>query len=146
MIETYMRSKPFNMIHLCIDEYKDFIIKGVAYNTTENEKIVFHDIQKLIIKMDQIFDRNGNPQAAREMRTFQSEDEFFSYQNAPHMYTTYEDVIKHRGKIITLDIVVLSRRQSSWQGKVFYDNEELEFKNALQMIKIIVKLLNDHIK
>ena len=135
------------MIHLCIDEYKDFIINGVAYNITEEEKIVFHDIHDLIIKMDRIFDRNGNPQASRKIRTFQAEDDkLYSYQNTPHMYCTYEDVIKHKGKIITLDIVVLSRRQSSWQGKVFYNDEIIDFKNALQMINIILEILNGHTK
>ena len=30
----YAKSIPFNMIHVCIDEYNHFQMKGYAYNNT----------------------------------------------------------------------------------------------------------------
>ena len=35
------------------------------------------------------------------------------------------------------DIVVKSRRQATWQGSLFFDNQEIEFQDVLEMIKII---------
>lgn len=143
-MERYILSKPYNMIHLCIHQYNEYIIKGVAYNNTVSESIPFHDINNLILQMDFIFDRNGNPQASRQTRSFQSDSEGYSYQNKPRMCCPYEDLLQYQGDIITLDIIVLSRRQSSWQGKIFYGQKEIDFQSALEMIKFINQLIDSH--
>ena len=69
-MDKYIRSMSFNMIHLCIDDYENYKIKGRAYNNTRQEVICFNDIDDIFIQFDRIFDDNGQPQASQSSRSF----------------------------------------------------------------------------
>lgn len=141
-MERYIRSMPFNMIHLCIDEYKDFHMSGKAYNNTLNQPISFVDIHDMVLSIDEIFNKNGNPQSSQEKRSFQKKKEFYPYQPRPKMNCPYEDYLSIHGDVATFDIVIKSRRQSSWQGIVYYQDYKEEFENVLELIKKITDFLS----
>ncbi|MBM6930856.1 hypothetical protein H5999_07300 [[Clostridium] spiroforme] len=69
-MDKYIRSMPFNMMHLCIDDYIDYQIIGSLYNTS-SEMMKFSDISDIILEMEHIFNRNGNPQSSQLTRSFQ---------------------------------------------------------------------------
>ena len=142
-MDKYIRSMPFNMMHLCIDDYIDYQIIGSLYNTS-SEMMKFSDISDIILEMEHIFNRNGNPQSSQLTRSFQKQEPAGIYQNKPILKWSYEELLVHQGKLLTLDIVVKSRRQSSWQGIIFYENQEIEFPTILDMIKSITHILNKH--
>lgn len=140
-MNRYINSISFNMIRLCIDSYSEYKITGKAYNNTINEEIEFFDINDVILRMERIFDRNGNPLSSQMARSFHKENNFFPYQNKPSTLFPYDELTKHHGKIADFDIVVKARRNSTWQGSVFYDDTEYLFTTILDMIKILDTLL-----
>lgn len=143
-MDRYIRSMPFNMIHLCIDDYKDYQITGSFYTTSTTSEIQFSDINDIILEMDKIFNKNGNPQSSQITRSFHKQENIAVYQNKPQLLCQYEDILIHQGKLLTIDIVVKSRRQSSWQGIIFFQDQEIRFSTILDMIKSITIILEKH--
>lgn len=141
-MDNYINNMPFVMIHLCIDEVDNYQIKGTAYNNTVEEPIVFQDIHDMILKVDKIFDKNGNPQSSRMKRSFQKEEKESSYQVNPKTYCEYTDYLDKKGKINTFDILVQSRRHSTWQGSLFYQEQEEKFENILELLKKLATFLS----
>lgn len=130
------------MVHLCIDQCQDCKLQGRAYNNTIKGEINFRDIHELVLKVDSIFNVNGNPLAFEEKRSFHKENNTQVYQYKPVLYNNYQDFTKLYGVIATLDIVVLTRMKSSWQGVLFYQEQTIEFQDVLELIKIIIDLLH----
>ncbi|MGM9954136.1 MAG: hypothetical protein ACI32Q_12295 [Intestinibaculum porci] len=143
-MDRYMRSAPYNMLHICVDVASEGHIAGRVYNPTIKENIVFRDVNELFLKADQLFDRNGNPMPSSLKRSFTPRDETrpHYYQRHPAQVCEYRDLLVQQGKVITLDLVVLTRHLSSWQGYLFYEDQTYEFKEVLEIVKIINKLLN----
>lgn len=133
----YIRSMPYNMIHLCVDEQDEYKITGTAYNNTIEFPIQFNDIYDVIIKFDDIFNKNGNPLAYNVLRSFQGNTIVGQYQNKPTMICDYEKFSDLKGKITECDIVVKSRRQSNWQGCVFFGDTEFSYSTIMELIRII---------
>lgn len=136
-MNKYINSISFNIIRLCIDTYNGFNITGKAYNNTIQDFIDFHDIYEVILKMDTIFDKNGNPLSSQVRRSFQQETSIYPYQNKPAILFPYETLREHKGVLADFDIVVKARRNSTWQGSIFHENKEYEFNTILDLIKII---------
>lgn len=130
------------MVHLCIDHCLDCQIQGRAYNNTIKEEIIFNDIHELVLKVDSIFNTNGNPLSFEEKRSFSKKINSQVYQHKPILYNDYLDFMNYHGTIATFDIVVLTRMKSSWQGILFYQEQSIEFKDVLELIKIIIELLH----
>lgn len=138
----YVKSTPYNMIHICIDEYEDYKMTGVAYNNTIDHPIYFNDIYEVVLQFDDIFNKNGNPLSYNVLRSFQGKKTMGQYQNKPHMFCDYESFLSKNGKIMTCDIVVSSRRRSNWQGYVFAGNQQYAYENIFDLIQIIEKQIN----
>lgn len=142
-MDRYMRSAPFNMIHVCIDTYDHYSITGRCYNNTIKNVITFKDINYLFIEVDKIFDANGNPMSSQVKRSFnKNEPGQGTYKHRPPMVVSYEEFLKESGDVDTFDVVVKSRRASSWQGYVFHAGKSYKFDEILEMMKIVYELLN----
>lgn len=141
-MDKYIKSMPFNMLHLCIDQYKDYQISGTVYTTSTDKGIKFMDINEIILYMDEIFNKNGNPLSSSQKRSFTKNETVSRYQNKPPVLCSYDEIMAFQGKILTIDIVIKARRNSSWQGIIFYQNQVIVFSTILEMIKNIVKILN----
>ena len=142
----YAKSIPFNMIHVCIGEYDHFQMKGYAYNITIESPIEFFDIHEIILRFEEVFNKNGNPLSSHLSRSFMKQEAVGRYQNKPEVLCDWETIAKKRGKITDFDIVVQSRRQATWQGSLFFDGQEIVFQDVLEMIKIIDKKMNELLK
>lgn len=142
----YTKSISFNMIHVCIDKYDDYQIEGRAYNNTIESPIHFSDIHEIVLRFDDIFNKNGNPLSSSIKRSFTHTEEIGRYQNKPKTLCSYEVLEQYQGKIMDFDIVVKSRRQSTWQGSLFFDGEELAFMDILDMFKMIDQQIHKSLK
>lgn len=140
-MKRYMKDIPFNMIHLCIDEFKDYRMKGRAYNNTIKSCIVFKDINEMFLRFEDIFNHNGNPQAWHTQRTFDHEIPSFQYQYKPETYEDYEKFLLCQGKLETMDIVVKSRKMNEWQGILYMDSCQYEYTSVAQLTKFIINIL-----
>lgn len=141
-MDRYINSASFNMIHLCINEYTQYSIKGEAYNNTIPNKIEFNDIQDLFLELDKIFDTNGNPFSSEEKRSFRKEDlNEMIYHHKPSVLNDYRDFLDMKGKVGSIDIIVKTRLLSNWQGIIFYEDQQETFKDVVELIEKVTILL-----
>lgn len=144
-MNKYINSIPFNIIRLSVDTFNEYEITGTAYNNTTTSPIPFLDINDLFLKFDMIFDKNGNPLASKIIRSFKDENNHYPYQNKPKTYCHYETLQEHKGKVANFDIVVVSRNNNTWQGSLFYNDQEYLYTTILDLVRLIEKLLNNQV-
>lgn len=129
---------PANGFRICVDtEEQD--MAGRIYSLLVPEVITYSGWNELFLKMDAVFDQVGYPQAFQEKRSFTGGTKAASYQGSPKLLQPYEAVTHERGLLWTVDVVVISRRDTSWQG-IVYDLERQElgqFDGELGLMKIL---------
>ena len=59
-------------VRVCLDELAYEKLSGRLYNMTLSKPILFHDLGKMMIDVDTLFDEIGSPQSFQERRTFGS--------------------------------------------------------------------------
>ena len=129
---------PANGFRICVDtEEQD--MAGRIYSLLVPEVITYSGWNELFLKMDAVFDQVGYPQAFQEKRSFTGGTKAASYQGSPKLLQPYEAVTHERGRLWTVDVVVISRRDTSWQGIVYdLDRQELgQFDGELGLMKIL---------
>lgn len=137
---------PANMIRLCIDGY-DEDIKGRIYSKMNEEPVAFENCCEMLMKADEIFERIGYPQAYCKSRSFgrKTAKEHYSLPGEPLIKD--EELQKQKGQLCTLDVLIRSRRQASWQGIVrsVQDSLTQEFYCGMELLRCIEKIVkNDH--
>ncbi len=129
---------PANGFRICVDtEEQD--MAGRIYSLLVPEVITYSGWNELFLKMDAVFDQVGYPQAFQEKRSFTGGTKAASYQGSPKLLQPREAVTHERGLLWTVDVVVISRRDTSWQGIVYdLDRQELgQFDGELGLMKIL---------
>lgn len=128
-----------NALRICIDEKKDIYFKGRAYTRLSKDEIKFQDLSGLLIEIDKIFDEAGYPQAFQEKRSFQKDHVRSFFSMNPNSEKDIEEILNKKGTMATFDVIVISRRHSTWQGEVHsLQGEKLgSFEGAIQMIQIV---------
>lgn len=129
---------PANGFRICVDtEEQD--MAGRIYSLLVPEVITYSGWNELFLKMDAVFDQVGYPQAFQEKRSFTGGTKAASYQGSPKLLQPYETVTHERGLLWTVDVVVISRRDTSWQGIVYdLDRQEIgQFDGELGLMKIL---------
>ena len=129
---------PANGFRICVDtEEQD--MAGRIYSLLVPEVITYSGWNELFLKMDAVFDQVGYPQAFQEKRSFTGGTKAASYQGSPKLLQPHEAVTHERGLLWTVDVVVISRRDTSWQGIVYdLDRQELgQFDGELGLMKIL---------
>ena len=129
---------PANGFRICVDTEENDMA-GRLYSVLAPEEITYSGWNELFLKMDEMFDRAGYPQAFQEKRSFTEEAPSGSYQGSPKLLQPADAVLGARGHLWTVDVVVTSRRDASWQGIVYdLQNHELgQFDGELGLMKIL---------
>ena len=110
---------PVNAFRICVDE-KAEPSHGCIHTPLCDEGIAFYGFKDILLKMDEIFDEAGYPQAYQERRTFsKQEEETNLYHGIPDACIDSATMYAFFGERQTLDILVTSRRNASWQGSLF---------------------------
>lgn len=132
-----------NSVRLCIDDTINGI-KGRAYTPLCDRPLTFNDFGRLIIDLDQIFDKNGYPQAFTDTRSFDSRPEYYNrYKGQPSAKLAAGEILSETGAIATFDMVINSRRSSSWQGILFDElrNRVGNFTGEVELLATIDKYI-----
>lgn len=140
---------PPNMIRLCIDGYEDDI-RGRMYSKMNKAPIEFDNCCEMFLKADEMFERNGYPQSFCDSRNFitgtvKGHYDLRGIHGEP--LTNDEDLQKQEGQFCTLDVLIRSRRQASWQGiiKTVQNSMIQEFYCGMELLRCIEKIINnDH--
>ena len=133
---------PSTAIRVCVDEVTDAHIMGKICCAQVNRPIEFSDLGSLLLTMEDIFDKRGYPDAFQRKRRFLSGDD-------ANDRVTKEDILKSKdyrelipndeGKCDTFLVFVLSRCNSSWQGRIeWIDGSEPKFfDSALEFLRLV---------
>lgn len=134
---------PANHIRLCIDEYNGDI-KGRIYNIMNEEAIEFDNCCEMLMKTDALFERVGYPQSFCEERSFLTKKKEKCHYDLPgKALIKDEELEKQSGKLCTLDALIRSRRQASWQGIIKADKDSRlhEFDCGMELLRYIEKVI-----
>ncbi len=138
----YNREYPVNGFRLCIDSCETDM-SGVAYSPLSDEPVIYKGFAELLLKMDKIFDVAGYPQAFQEKRSFKKKTVISSYHGIPKAGEQQKQIWTKKGTMVTMDIVIIERRNSSWQGEVHRTDEpEVNtFLGELELLAYINQIL-----
>lgn len=126
---------PLNGIRICIDN-KDSNMEGRAYSPLWKACITFCGLEELLLKADKVFDEKGYPQAFQEKRSFLGKKcRPAAFRGLPSPETDEKTILSQQGMLETYDIVVESRRNTSWQGCVYKAGKKIgDFCGELELI------------
>jgi hypothetical protein len=109
---------PLNGLRLCIDAMADGEIEGTFLSPMDGRRVAFAGYQDFLVKADKLFDRYGYPQSFQEKRSFvkKKDQETAPYTGFPPAVIKAEDILLLRGRFSTYNVIVVARRNASWQG------------------------------
>ncbi len=125
---------------LCVDEAGEKL-KGRAYFAVTDSVIDFTDLAMLIVQIDKICDETGFPQSFQEKRNFGTGPlkDSNRYKGIPFDKGSRDELAQKEGKVATFDVVLRSRRNTSWQGTVYQSLHKKigDFECELDFLQII---------
>ena len=127
-------------LRICVDRVAHRAVGGRVFGRRLSEPVTFDDMSSLSLVLEQLFDEQELPQAFQRTRTFLREEENESVGvSAAQDGMSEETVSAQRGEIATLEVLVISRRSSTWQGVVDWldGSERQEFSGYLELLHLI---------
>ena len=132
---------PLNSVRICIDSMEPNAT-GTAYTPLLKTPIDFTDIGYLIVKLDELFDEKGYPQSYQDKRSFTAVKESENrYHGLPTAGMEASLILSKAGRLTTYDVMIDTRRNSSWQGTC-YDASHTSlgtFEGDMELMKILMK-------
>ena len=132
---------PLNAFRICADKLGDDV-EGRVFSPLKAEAIHFSGMADLLVKMDALFDKVGYPQAFQNKRSFDSGKELSNlYRGIPESAIPPEEILKQSGNCKTYDVLIHSRKNTSWQGEL-YDEKSVflnSFDGEIELLESIVK-------
>lgn len=133
------RYYPVNAIRVCIDEY-DGDIRGRIYSKMCEAPLPFQNCSEMFLRADKFFDDCGYPQSYQVKRNFRESESRVHYAR-PKILLGDKEIRSQTGKYRTVDILVRSRRQAGWQGKILENESEAsaEFESEMELLRCLLK-------
>lgn len=134
------RYYPLNAFRICADKI-DNDVEGRIFTPLQAECIYFCGMGELLVKMDELFDCVGYPQAFQDKRSFESGKERMNlYRGIPRGIMKAEEIVSQTGMQKTFDVIVNARRNTSWQGSVYMSDGSFvkDFKGEIEMLESII--------
>ena len=129
-----------NLVNVCIDNNENGDMRGRMDCCYDKEPILFSSVIDLLRKMENLFDAISFPQASTRTRMFRQNKEANARpQTKLEKVVSQEEIIKHTGRMGTFITSVRFRQNSTWQGDVFWMEEEsmYQFADSLEFIRNI---------
>lgn len=130
---------PANALRLCIDG-KNEDIRGRVYCTAGKEAVPFGSFYTLFMIGEEIFDYLQVPQAYQQKRSFRTVAGYLE----TIAWTPWEEpqtIYDQSGQCVTFDIIVQTRKKTSWQGLLKNKEGKLlgVFGSDLELLHMIMK-------
>ncbi|MBQ8038441.1 MAG: hypothetical protein IJ274_00955 [Lachnospiraceae bacterium] len=132
---------PLNAFRICADRIDDDV-EGRVFSPLKPDVIRFSGMTGLLVKMDELFDRVGYPQAFQDKRSFDGIKEHTNlYRGIPEGEMSPALILEQTGEQKTFDVLVISRKNTSWQGELYNeDNAFLKsFNGEIELLESIVR-------
>ena len=127
-------------LRICIDRVAHRAVGGRVFSRRMAQPVSFDGLSSLSFALEQLFDEQELPQAFQCVRTFIREEKSENIGISPAQEGMSEETMSaQRGEIATLEVLVRSRRSSTWQGTVdWLDGSEVqEFSGYLELLHLI---------
>ena len=145
-MEGKKRIFPMNTIRICVEQYREFDMAGEMYCQLSGEALYFQNLSQFLLQTDRMLDHNGGPQSWQEKRSFQEKSRQMYFFKEPKnsgdfsLWKIDEGIETRWGTYGTYDIVIQSRRHTSWQGFVRDENGQFlgSFESELMLLRLIL--------
>ena len=104
----------------------------------------FFNMTDFLLKIEALMDAQKFPRAFQRARSFRPKDEMSVFAaETPEDGMSAQEVSSASGSRATFSILVISRRDSTWQGRIdkLDGNKAEEFSSVLELIHMIDELL-----
>lgn len=124
-----------NLVAVCIDTKEE---TGRLYHRYMEGPVIFHQFAELILRMEELYDRLGYPQAALEMRRFGGDKDSGNKKVPMEPVVSPDKLIARRGELATFLIHVKWRQMATWQGEALWVERDKKdfFESELDLLKI----------
>jgi len=134
-------SENLKSIIICVDSYKDSLIKGYIYHGTFSDGKRFDNLMQLLFIIEDIIDDTGFPKATTEKRRFNA----FEAPAKSEVIEGHNDFSTKKGELASFKLRILFRQNASWQGSIAWleNNVDEPFRSALEMLMLIDSALSN---
>ena len=117
-----------------VERYDNKNPEGTFYNLYYGTEVPFENLTRLLLLMEDLMDEMDCPQASVKSRRFTTDTKAPERNSIPHL-----GVEPGQNALATFKVKVLFRQGASWQGKIWWLEEEMEtsFRSALELIKLM---------
>lgn len=138
---------PATAIRVCVDEINNSVISGRLYCAQLDDVLNFKDVNELLLGMEKIFDERGYPEPFQRKRSFLkkavlriSHDDKIKKQAIMREKRTVSQAVGERATFL---VYVMTRLDSSWQGRVEWlqNDESNSFSSEVELLGMINKRL-----
>ena len=126
-------------LRVCIDSVKGRTISGRVLSRRLTEPYHFPDLNSFVLQMEAVFDAQKFPQAYHRLRTFLPAGDKSTLAAEDLASGMSEEAVNAgRGEVATVELRVMSRRNSTWQGTVNWLDSSViqEFSSYLELMHI----------
>lgn len=137
---------PLNLNHMsaalrvCVDKAEEGRISGRVYSQRLTKPVSFTDVGSLLLQVEEVLNKQNFPQAFQRTRTFVRRKDDTGVPAAASLEDamSVEEVAAARGEVTTFLIYVITRRSTTWQGRVDWldGSPSEEFSSVLELIKL----------
>ena len=130
-------------VRLCIDGFDHENLTGTINGVALRESVFFDGLVDFVAKLDEVYNLIGRPQPFNVIRSFNPKNDYQTYQGNPVIFQEDKEIEKLSGKLLTLDLNMLTRQGAEWQGQLHYPcGKKLgNFKTTMECIKLIEQVL-----
>ena len=131
-----------NSVRICFDSNDQEMANGRICGVALENQIYFHGMTDFVVKIDEAFNIIGRPQPTRVLRSFSESTPYQSFKGTPEYFYTGEEIGSETGNVQTVDLVMLSRHRSEWQGTLKDIDGQLigKFDTILECINLIEQI------
>ena len=137
---------PSAALRVCVDRAEDGRISGRVFSQRLTQPMAFSDVGSLLLQLEEVLDRQNFPQAFQRTRSFAKERAAVPAAPEPALGMSAGEVEAAHGEAATFLLYVLTRRNTTWQGKLdWLDGSPAQnFDSALELIKLTDRRLFPH--
>lgn len=129
---------PYAALRVCVNKSEGGRLTGLVYSQRLTAPLAFDDVGFLLLRLDEVMDRQNFPQAYQQARTFGARQSAVPAADEPEHGLSAEAVAAARGGVGTFLLYITARRNSTWQGTVdWLDGTRQEFTSALELLALI---------
>ena len=127
-------------LRICVDDASQQTLRGRVFSQRFLHPLKFSDMGSLCLYLEDVFDTQKFPQAFQQARTIvPCSNDMSIVAPEPGDGMTPAVVRAARGAVATFEILVISRRSSTWQGSVDWldGSDRQEFSSYLELMRMI---------